>query len=306
MVNDAMKKSHAAALSIAAAFTTFGLNLIAFLLTGSAGLLSVALETLVNVAAALMTYLAVRISARPADLDHRYGHEKVEDLSAGIEGMLILATVISIVYVSIKKFIYPEPLHHLGTGIVLGGASALVNFLTATVMLRVARREDSPALDADAHHLLSDVLTQVGVLAGVALVWLTNWAWLDPLIGLVVAASITSVGLKIVSRSGEHLLDFALPPEEEKKILEVLSKPRPNALNFHALRTRKAGNRRFVEFHLVVPGEMTVEEAHSLCNDIENDIRALWPGSVSVTIHVEPKGEEKSDITQCDDEVISM
>jgi len=306
MANDTMRKSHAAALSIAAAFTTLGLNLAAFLLTGSAGLLSVALETLVNVAAALMTYLAVRISARPADLDHRYGHEKVEDLSAGIEGMLILATVISIVYVSVKKFIHPEPLQHLGIGIALGGASALVNFLVATVMLKIARKEDSPALDADAHHLLSDVLTQVGVLAGVALVWLTSWVWLDPLIGLVVAASITLVGLKIVSRSGEHLLDFALPPEEEKKILDVLSKPRPNVLNFHAFRTRKAGNRRFVEFHLVVPGEMTVEEAHSLCNEIESDIQALWPGSVSVTIHVEPKGEEKGDITQCDDEVISM
>ncbi len=301
-----MQKSHAAVLSVAAALVTLGLNLLAYWLTGSAGILSVALETLVNVASALMTYVAVRISARPADLDHRYGHEKVEDLSAGIEGMLILATVLSIVYVSIEKFVHPAPLQNLDIGIPLGVASALVNFATAQAMLKVARREDSPALNADAHHLLSDVLTQVGVLAGVTLAWLTDWRWLDPLIGLAVAFEIARVGIKIVSKSGEHLLDFALPPEEESEIVSILSRPRPNALNFHALRTRKAGNRRFVEFHLVVPGEMTVEEAHSLCNDIEEEIRALWPDSVSVTIHVEPEGEEKGEITECDDEVISM
>jgi cation diffusion facilitator family transporter len=299
-----MKKSHAAALSIAAAIVTLGFNLLAYLLTGSAGILSVALETLVNVAAAVMTFLAVKISSRPADLDHRYGYEKVEDLSAGIEGVLILGTVISIVYVSIRKVLHPAPLQHVDVGLLLAGVSAMINFLVTQAMLRVARREDSPALNADAHHLLSDVLTQVGVIAGVALAWFTGWNWLDPLTGLAVAASIALVGLKIVSASGEHLLDYALPPEEESSIVKILTRPRPNALNFHALRTRKAGKRRFVEFHLVVPEDMTVKEAHTLCNEIEDEIRDLWSGSVSVTIHVEPEGEEKENLTECDDETI--
>ncbi len=288
-----LTKSHAAALSVMAAVTTLLLNLIAYWLTGSVGLLATALETLVNVVSAIMTLLAVRIASKPADFDHRYGHGKVEDLSATIEGSLILASVVGIVYSSVERLLHPRPLEQLGVGLVIGMVAALVNFTVAQVMLRSAGK-DSPAINADAHHLLSDVTMQVGVLVGVGLVKLSGWGWLDPVVGLAVAVVIASVGIRLMFRSGGDLLDYALPPEEEKRVIEVLERPREKALNIHALRTRKAGSRRFIDFHLVVPRQMSVEDAHALCEEIESELNALWPGNTSITIHVEPEGEERN------------
>jgi cation diffusion facilitator family transporter len=287
-----LTKSRAAALSVLAAVTTLLLNLFAYWLTGSVGLLATALETLVNVASAVMTLVAVRIASRPADVDHRYGHGKVEDLSATIEGSLILASVVGIAYSSVERLLHPRPLEQVAAGLTVGAIAAAVNFTVARLMLRSAGK-DSPAIDADAHHLLSDVTMQAGVLAGVGLVKLSGWAWLDPLVGLAVAAVIARIGARLIFRSGGDLLDFALPSEEQRKVIEVLERPREKALNIHALRTRKAGNQRFIDFHLVVPRQMSVEEAHALCEEIEEELNALWPGSTSVTIHVEPEGEER-------------
>ncbi len=287
-----LTRLQAALLSVSGALITFSLNFGAYRLTGSVGLLATALETLVNVATAMMTVAAVSIASRPADFDHRYGHEKVEDLSAAIEGSLILASVVGITYASINRLLHPKLIGQLGAGLAVGALAAAINFIVAQVMLRSAG-EDSPAINADAHHLLSDVLAQVGVLAGVGLVKLSGWLWLDPLVGLAMAFLIMRVGLKLVRHSGEELLDFAIPPDEEKLIMEVLSRPRKKALNIHALRTRKAGNRRFIDFHLVVPRKMFVEDAHDLCEEIERELNELWPGNTSVTIHVEPEGEEK-------------
>ncbi len=288
-----LTKSHAASLSVAAAVTTLLLNLFAYWLTGSIGLLATALETLVNVVSAVMTLVAVRIASRPADFDHRYGHGKVEDLSATIEGLLILASVVGIVYSSVERLLRPRPLEQVGTGLAIGTLAAVINFAVAQVMLRSAG-EDSPAINADAHHLLSDAVMQVGVLAGVGLVRLFGWAWLDPAVGLAVAVLIARVGIHLIFRSGGDLLDFALPQEEERKVVEVLERPREKALNVHALRTRKAGSQRFIDFHLVVPKQMSVEEAHALCEEIEAELNVLWPGNTSVTIHVEPEGEERN------------
>lgn len=278
-----------ALLSIAAAVVTLVLKFGAWFLTGSVSLFSDAIESFVNLAAGLMVFWMLTIAARPADTGHAYGHEKAEYFSSGVEGALILVAAASIIYAAIERFFYPAPLTHLGSGLLVSGLAALVNLAAARMLLRVAREKDSIALEADARHLLTDVWTSVGVLGGLVVVMFAPPAWqvLDPIMAVVVGANIVLTGVKLLRRSLDGLMDAALPEQETRSIEASIRAMLPSGASFHDLRSRKAGPRRFIEFHLLVPGETSVRTSHDLCDRIEEEI-ARELAQASVIIHVEP------------------
>jgi len=273
-------------LSIAAALGTIALKTLAWRLTGSVGLLSDALESLVNLAAAVMALLMLTLAARPADEEHAHGHTKAEYLASGFEGVLILGAAGAIALAAVHRLRAPQPLEQVGMGLAVSVAASLVNLGVATVLLRAGRRHRSIALEADAHHLLTDVWTSAGVLAGVGLVVLTGWARLDPVVALAVAVQIVWTGVKLVRRSATGLLDAALPPEDQAALRAVLDRHAGPELQFHAVRTRQAGMRRFVSLHVLVPGAWTVREGHELVERLEEDVRAALPGAHVLT-HLE-------------------
>lgn len=278
-----------ALLSIAAAIVTLVMKFGAFYLTGSVSLFSDAAESLVNLAAGLMAFWMLTIAARPADAGHAYGHDKAEYFSSGVEGALILVAAISIVYAAVERFIHPAPLSHLGPGLLVSGLAALVNLAVARMLLKAARKHDSITLEADARHLLTDVWTSVGVLGGLAVIMFAPPAWqvLDPIMAVAVALNIVLTGVSLLRRSLDGLMDAALPEQEIRSIEAIISAALPTGASFHDLRSRKAGPRRFVEFHLLVPGETSVRVSHELCDRIEDAIgREL--AQISVIIHVEP------------------
>ncbi len=277
-------------LSIAAAIATIGLKLAAFWLTGSVGLLSDALESLVNLAAAVMALAMLTIAARPADEDHAYGHTKAEYFSSATEGLLILVAAGSIIWAAVPRLLAPEPLEQLGLGLAVSLVASLINLVVARILLRAGRKHDSIALEADAHHLMTDVWTSVGVTVGVALVWLTGWMRLDPLIALLVAANIIRSGIDLVRRSALGLMDTSLPPEELARVRAVLDEYAARGVDYHALRTRQAAARRFVSLHLLVPDTWTVQQGHDLAEEVEREIRETLPNT-SVFTHVEPRGD---------------
>ncbi len=274
-------------LSVGAGFATLALKGLAYLLTGSVGLLSDAAESLINILAALTTLVTLRFAERPPDETHHYGHEKAEYFSSGLEGGLILIAALAILYTAVRRLLAPQPLHDLSWGLAVALLAALINAGVARLLLHVAEQEDSIALEAEARHLLSDVWTSVGVVLGVGMVALTGWYVLDPLVAIAVALNILRMGVSLAFRSVAGLMDTALPPEDLRAIHEAIVETiGPNAA-YHALRTRKAGPRRFVDFHLLVPGEMTVQESHDLAEAVEKAIQARLPNT-QVTIHVEP------------------
>lgn len=273
-------------LSIAAALTTMALKFAAWAMTGSVGLLSDALESVVNLVAAVVALLAVRYAGRPADRDHSYGHEKIEYFSSGIEGGLVWVAGISIVWVAVRRLLAPTPLD-LDFGLILAAIAAVINWAVATVLLRVGKARKSIALEADAHHLMTDVWTSVGVLGGLGLVWWTGWQILDPILAIVVALVILWTGFDLMRRSFNGLMDRSLPEIEVHLMRQIVSKHLKANMTFHALRTREAGMRRFADFHLLVPGAMSVQEAHDLSNEIEADLFRAMP-ELSVTVHIEP------------------
>ncbi|MDZ7655841.1 MAG: cation diffusion facilitator family transporter [Sulfurimicrobium sp.] len=278
-----------ALLSIAAAIVTLVMKFGAFYLTGSVSLFSDAAESLVNLAAGLMAFWMLTIAARPADAGHAYGHDKAEYFSSGVEGALILVAAISIVYAAVERFIHPAPLSHLGPGLLVSGLAALVNLAVARMLLKAARKHDSITLEADARHLLTDVWTSVGVLGGLAVIMFAPPAWqvLDPIMAVAVALNIVLTGVSLLRRSLDGLMDAALPEQEIRSIEAIISAALPTGASFHDLRSRKAGPRRFAEFHLLVPGETSVRVSHELCDRIEDAIgREL--AQISVIIHVEP------------------
>ncbi|MDP2961203.1 MAG: cation diffusion facilitator family transporter [Sulfurimicrobium sp.] len=278
-----------ALLSIAAAIVTLVMKFGAFYLTGSVSLFSDAAESLVNLAAGLMAFWMLTIAARPADAGHAYGHDKAEYFSSGVEGALILVAAISIVYAAVERFIHPAPLSHLGPGLLVSGLAALVNLAVARMLLKAARKHDSITLEADARHLLTDVWTSVGVLGGLAVIMFAPPAWqvLDPIMAVAVALNIVLTGVSLLRRSLDGLMDAALPEQEIRSIEAIISAALPTGASFHDLRSRKAGPRRFAEFHLLVPGETSVRVSHELCDRIEDAIgRELV--QISVIIHVEP------------------
>ena len=277
------------ALALGAALGTLALKGFAYGLTGSVALLSDAAESLINLTAAIIALIALEIASRPADATHAYGHEKAEYFSSGVEGVLILGAAAGISYKAWERFRNPVPLSDLPEGLGIAVLAALVNGGVAYALLRMARRNESITLEAHAKHLLTDVWTTAGVVGGLGAVLLTGWWWLDPLIATAVALNIVVSGVELLKRSTRGLMDYALPPEELRIIERVLQRYTENGrVTYHRLRTRRAGRKRFIDFHLLVPGERTVQETHDLCEEIEAELRKALGGEASITIHVEP------------------
>jgi len=274
-------------LSIAAALLTIGLKALAYLLTGSVGLLSDALESGVNLIGALMALAMLTIAARPADEEHEYGHSKAEYFSSGMEGTLILIAAVSISVTAIGRLITPKPLEQVGLGLVVSVIASLINLGVALVLRRAANDYDSITLKANAQHLMTDVWTSAGVLVGVGAVALTGWDRLDPIVALVVAVNISWSGIRILRATVEGLMDAALPEEEQGVINQILEAHQENGVRFHAVRTRQSGAHRFVSLHVMVPGRWSVQRGHRLLEQIEADIRSSLP-SVTVFTHLEP------------------
>lgn len=273
-------------ISIGAAVITIILKTVAYELTGSVGLLSDALESLVNLVGSFMALAMLTIAARPADQDHAYGHSKAEYFSSGVEGTLILVAALGIAMAAIPRFFHPRELEQVGAGLAVSVVASLVNLSVALLLLRVGKKNHSITLEANAHHLLTDAWTSVGVLAGVAAVVFTGWLWMDPVVALLVAANIVWTGSRIVWRSISGLMDLALPPEDLATIRQVLGTYENDEVQFHALLTRQAGARKFVSVHVLVPGGWTVHQGHELLERIESDIRAAL-ANITVFTHLE-------------------
>ena len=280
-------------LSMAAALTTISLKAGAYLLTGSVGLLSDAIESIINLVAAGMALWMLTIAARPPDESHMYGHGKAEYFSSSVEGALILVAAVGIAYTAVERLLDPVPLMQLGTGLGISFVAALVNFIVARILLRAGDKYRSITLEADGHHLMTDVWTSVGVLAGVGAVALTGWQVLDPLVALGVAVNIVWTGIRLIRRSVAGLMDASLSEKDQQKIEAVLSKYREMGIEFHALRTRQAASRRFVSVHVLVPGEWSVHDSHHIAEDLEGDIRQVIRDAVVFT-HLEPVEDELS------------
>jgi len=278
-----------ALLSIATSLVTLALKFGAYFLTNSVSLLSDALEAFVNLAAGIIALTALTIAEAPADDRHTYGHDKAEYFSSGVEGALILVAAVAIIYAAWDRFLHPAALANLGPGIIVGLLAAAMNYTTARLMLKVANKHDSITIEADARHLLTDVWTSGGVLSGLLIIlFVPQWQILDPLIAVGVGLHIIYTGIGLMRRSVEGLMDTALSPREIGQTEQLIRAELPPGASFHALRTRKAGARRFIEFHLLVPGETSVSVSHALCDRIENAITSQL-AKASVTIHVEPQ-----------------
>jgi cation diffusion facilitator family transporter len=273
-------------LSIAAALLTMGLKAEAYLFTGSVGLLSDAVESIVNLVGAVVALTMLTIASRPADEEHNFGHSKAEYFSSGIEGTLILIAALSIAVTAVGRLITPKPLEQIGLGLGISLAASLVNLTVGLVLFRAAKRSNSITLEANAQHLMTDVWTSVGVIAGVGAVALTGWVRLDPIVALLVAANIVWAGFRIVRKSVLGLMDTGVSAEQQNLIQGVLEGYQKMGIEFHALRTRQAGNRAFVSLHVLVPGEWTVHRGHDLLEKIELDLRLVLP-NLSVFTHLE-------------------
>jgi cation diffusion facilitator family transporter len=280
-------------LSIGAALATIGLKSTAYLLTGSVGLLSDALESGINLFAAVTAYLSLWYAARPVDRTHTYGHEKIEYFSSGLEGGLITIAGVGIILIAVERLIRPTPLEQLGLGTALALVASAINFAVALVLLRVGRKHQSIVLEADGEHLMSDVLTSVAVVAGLGVVWATGLYWLDPIIAIIVGLYILRTAFGLIRRSFDGLMDRAWPEEDQTALRDLIHRTIPPGTTFHALRTRRAGSRRFADFHLLVPGNLTVRAAHEFAEAIESAVREALP-SVQLTIHIEPIEEQAS------------
>jgi cation diffusion facilitator family transporter len=282
-------------LSIAASLLTMALKFGAFFLTGSVGLFSDAVESVVNLTAGVIAVLAIVQAQRPADHSHAYGHGKVEYFSSGAEGVLICFAAVGIAYASVQRFLLPQPIESLGWGLGVAVVAGVINLGTALVMLRAAREYDNIVLEADARHLLTDVWTSVGLVAALAVMAIAppSWGILDPILGLIMSINIAWTGIGLVRRSVAGLMDEGLPPEDLERIAQVIVQMGGPEAGFHALRTRKSGAVRFVDFHLLLPGVMTVQQSHDVCCAIENELRVLWP-QAQTTIHVEPREDYAS------------
>jgi cation diffusion facilitator family transporter len=277
-------------LSIAAAIATMLLKGLAYLATGSVGLLSDALESLVNLAGALMALAMLSVAARPPDEDHAFGHGKAEYFSAGVEGALILIAAVTIAVAAVDRLLHPKPLEQLGVGLAVSVVASVINLGVALVLLRAARAHRSATLQASGQHLLTDVWTSAGVVLGVGAVALTGWQRLDPIVALAVAANIVWTGGRIVLNSVAGLMDVALPAGEIAVLRQLLDRYAAEGVEYHALRTRQAGARRFVTLHVLVPPEWTVQAGHELLERIEADIRRALPPATVFT-HLEPLGD---------------
>lgn len=278
-------------LSIAAAVFTIGLKAAAYQITGSVGLLSDALESIVNLVGALMALAMLSIAARPADEDHAFGHGKAEYFSSGVEGALILVAALSIGVTAIQRLIAPRPIEQIGLGLGVSILASIVNLSIARVLARAGKKFHSITLEANSQHLMTDVWTSGGVLVGVGAVALTGWERLDPIVALIAAGNIIWSGVQILRKSISGLMDAVMPAEDQRLIQGVLDQHGQNGVEFHALRTRQAGMRNFVSFHVLVPGDWTVQRGHDLLERIENDLCAKLP-NITVFTHLEALEEQ--------------
>ncbi len=280
-------------LSVVAAVITIGLKTAAYLITGSVGLFSDALESGINLLAATTAYASLLYSARPADPSHAFGHEKIEFFSAGLEGTLVVVAGLGTAWYAVQRLIHPEPLASLGVGSVLALSASAVNFAVARVLLTVGRRHGSLVLEADGHHLMTDVWTSVAVVGGLGLVWLTGLTVLDALLAVAIGLHIVTVGVGLVRRSFDGLMDHALPVAERDQLRAAITAALPAGATFHLLRTRQAGRRKFADFHLLVDGGLTVRAAHTLAHELELKLAASVP-DLEVSLHIEPIDEDTS------------
>ncbi|MFM8604023.1 MAG: cation diffusion facilitator family transporter [Cyanobium sp.] len=280
-------------LSAAAAVATILLKTLAWRLTGSVGLLSDAMESGVNLLAAMGAFWALSLAAKPADRRHHYGHFKAEYFSSGLESVLIVVAASAILAAAISRLQQPQPLEQLGIGLALSLLATALNGLVAWVLLKASRRFHSITLRADAHHLLTDVWTSCGVVLGIALVKLTGWSVLDPLIAIAVAVNIILTGWMLFHETASGLLDRSLPEEEQTRLEQLLASRERDDVRFHALRTRVAGSRRFVSLHVLVPGHWSVQAGHDLCEQLEQEIAATLTRTHVLT-HLEPIEDPRS------------
>lgn len=279
--------------SLLAALLTLGLKSLAYALTGSAGLLSDAVESLVNLVAAATAMFSLWYSAQPVDPNHTYGHEKIEYFSSGLEGILILVAAAGIGWYAIERLFSPRVIAEIEIGSLLAAGASLVNLAVGLVLVRQGRKHHSIVLEANGLHLLTDVWTTFAVLIGLFLVWLTDLPVLDAVVALLLAGNITWTGFSLMRRSFNGLMDHALPIPEQAVVRSAIEAVLEPGLHYHALRTRQAGARRFVDFHLLVPGDWSVQRAHDLTGVVEDAIRKTLPG-IEVTVHVEPLEEPAS------------
>lgn len=278
--------------SIFVGVAVLGLKYLAYHLTGSVALYSDALESIINVVTAVAALIAVRASARPADAGHPYGHHKAEYLSTILEGVLIAVAALAILREAIGSLLAPTPLVAPFEGLLVNGLASVINGVWCAVLIRQGRKRRSPALVGDGKHLLTDVVTSGGVLVGVVLVAVTGWLVLDAVVAMLVAAHILHAGWRMLRESVSGLMDEAMPPAQQARIAQLVRDNAAPAIEAHDLRTRHAGRRSFIEFHLVVPGELTVAAAHEICDRIEQALLGEF-GDALVTIHVEPAHEAR-------------
>jgi cation diffusion facilitator family transporter len=276
-----------AALSIGAAVLTIALKFGAYVLTDSVGLLSDALESIVNLVAAIAAFWALSYAVKPPDAKHTFGHSKAEYFSSALEGLLVLVAAGSIAVTAGERLFHPQPLEQVGLGLGLSFIATAINGGVAWILLKASRRHRSITLRADAYHLLTDVWTSVGVVLGIGLVSVTGWLILDPIVALLVAVNIVWTGFQLLRETSSGLLDAAIPEDDQKAIALIMSEYETRGIHFHAMRTRMAGARHFVSFHVLVPGAWTVQQGHDVCEALEQAIASALPGT-DVQTHLEP------------------
>ena len=280
-------------LSISAAIITIGLKTVAYYLTGSVGLLSDALESVVNLVAAVSALFLLRLAEKPPDEEHLYGHSKAEYFSSIIEAVLIIFAAISIGTTAVDRILYPKPIEFATIGLIVSGIASAINLGVAIILLRVGKKNNSVTLEADGHHLLTDVWTSVGVITGVAIVSLTNIQILDPIVAIGVAINIVVIGFKLIKQSALGLMDTSLPEEDLKKITSVLESYRTDGVPYHDLKTRQSANRSFMSVHILVPGAWTVQKGHDISEEIEKKLCNEFT-KLTVITHIEPIEDPKA------------
>ena len=275
-------------LAIAAAVATIALKLFAYFLTGSVGLFSDALESGVNLIAAVVALFMITLAEKPADEEHAYGHHKAEYFSSAIEGGLIVLAAFSIIWSAIPRLIHPQPLENVGIGLLVSFGASAINLAVGLILIKNGRKNHSITLEADGKHLMTDVYTSIGVLIGIGIVKLTGWLILDAIVAIGVALNIVWTGYQLMRRSALGLLDSSLPEDERLKITNALDRYKKQQLEYHSLMTRQAGQRKFIALHILLPGQLTIQEGHDLVEKIERDIRDLFNAPVTVFTHLEP------------------
>ena len=275
-------------LAIAAAVATIALKLFAYFLTGSVGLFSDALESGVNLIAAVVALFMITLAEKPADEEHAYGHYKAEYFSSAIEGGLIVLAAFSIIWSAIPRIIHPQPLENVGIGLLVSLGASVINLVVGLVLIKNGKKNHSITLEADGKHLMTDVYTSVGVLIGIGIVKISGWLVLDGIVAIGVALNIVWTGYQLMRRSALGLLDSSIPEDERLKITTALDAYKEQHLEYHSLMTRQAGQRKFVSLHILLPGKLTIQEGHDMVEKIERNIRDLFDAPVTVFTHLEP------------------